>query len=49
MKKVAAGLLLWNERMGAADLKAVFEAPATAEVNLKGWRIENAMVCDDGL
>lgn len=42
VKKLVAGLL-WNDRI-AGDLKAVFEAPARAEVSLKGWRIEKAIL-----
>jgi hypothetical protein len=42
VKKLVAGLL-WNDRI-AGDLKAVFEAPARAEVSLNGWRIEKAIL-----
>lgn len=43
VKKFAAGLELWNDRTGA-DLKAVFEAPARADVILNGCRIVNAIL-----
>lgn len=42
VKKLVAGLL-WNDR-NAGDLKAVFEAPAKAEVILNGCRIVNAIL-----
>ena len=42
VKKLVAGLLC-NPRI-AGVLKAVFEAPAKAEVSLNGWRIEKAIV-----
>jgi hypothetical protein len=35
--------LLWNDRI-AGDLKAVFEAPARAEVSLNGCRIVKAIL-----
>tara|TARA_R110002060_G_scaffold42182_1_gene53661 strand:- start:1373 stop:1531 length:159 start_codon:yes stop_codon:yes gene_type:complete len=45
VKNELAGLLLWNDRTGAAvERKAVFEAPASAEVSLKGWRIVKAIL-----
>jgi len=43
VKKFAAGLELWNDRMGA-DLNAVFEAPTRVEVSLNGCRIANAIL-----
>lgn len=45
VKKFAAGLLLWNDRTGA-DLKAVFEAPTSAEVSFRGCRIVKAMLIE---
>jgi hypothetical protein len=42
VKKLVAGLL-WNDRI-AGDLKAVFKAPARADVSLDDWRIEKAIV-----
>lgn len=42
VKKFVAGLL-WNDRI-AGDLKAVFEAPARAEVSLNGCRIVKAIL-----
>jgi hypothetical protein len=42
VKKLVAGLL-WNDRI-AGDLKAVFEAPARAEVSLNGCRIVKAIL-----
>jgi hypothetical protein len=41
VKKLVAGLL-WNDRI-AGYLKAIFEAPARAELSLNGWRIEKAI------
>lgn len=43
VKNFAAGLLLWNCRTGA-DLKAVLEAPSSAEESFIGCRIVNAIL-----
>lgn len=43
VKKFAAGLELWNDRMGA-ELKAVFEAPTSVVESFNGCRITNAIV-----
>ena len=42
VKKLVADLL-WNDRI-AGDLKAVFEAPARAEVSLNDCRIVKAIL-----
>ena len=43
VKKLAAGLEWWNDRIGA-DLNAVFETKPNVEVSLKGCRIVNAIL-----
>ena len=44
MKKFAAGLLEWNDRIGVADLKMFFEATPSVLVSRNGCRIVNAIV-----
>jgi len=44
VKKFAAGLLEWNNRIGVADLKMFFEATPSVLVSRKGWRIVNAIL-----
>jgi hypothetical protein len=44
VKKLAAGRLLWNDRIGAADRKAVFDAAPRVEVSRKIGRIVNAIL-----
>ena len=44
VKKLAAAGLLWNVRMGVADLKADLDTAPRAEVILNGFRIENAIL-----
>jgi hypothetical protein len=44
VKKLAAAGLLWNVRMGDADLKADLDTAPRAEVILNGCRIENAIL-----
>lgn len=43
VKKLAAGLELWNDRT-EVDLKADFEATPRVEVSLKGCRMVNAIL-----
>jgi hypothetical protein len=44
VKKFAAGLDEWNERMGAADLKIDFDATPSEEVSRNGCRIVKAIL-----
>jgi hypothetical protein len=44
VKKFAAGLVEWNDRIGVADLKIDFEATPSVEVSRNGCRIANAML-----
>jgi hypothetical protein len=43
VKKLAAGRLLWNDRIGVADRKAVFDAAPRVKVSRKGCRIVKAI------
>jgi hypothetical protein len=44
VKKFAAGLDEWNDRIGIADLKMDFEATPSVEVSRNGCRIVNAIL-----
>ncbi len=44
MKKLFAGLVVWNARIGAGDLKAVFETWLRTPVRRIGWRIVRTIV-----
>lgn len=44
VKKFAAGLVEWNDRIGVVDLKIDFEATPSVEVSLNGCRIEKAIL-----
>ena len=43
VKKLAAGLEWWNDRIGV-DLNTVFETNPSVEVSLKGCRTVNAIL-----
>lgn len=44
VKKFAAGLVEWNDRIGVVDLKIDFEATPSVEVSRNGCRIVNAIL-----
>jgi hypothetical protein len=44
VKKFAAGLLEWNDRIGIADLNMGFETTPSVLVSRNGWRIVNAIL-----
>lgn len=48
VKKLVAGLLLWNARVEGMGLKADLEMVVMVEVSLKGFRSVNAIM-DNGL
>lgn len=46
VKKLEAGFALWKVRMGAADLKADFEAATMVELSWNGRRMKYAILYD---